>query len=177
MQIEIVPAQAEQEPIFANLLELYIHDFSELIDVKLGEDGRFGYADLSSYWSEPNRYPFIIKTDGQLAGFALVRRGSEMSDDSDVWDMTEFFVIRGVRRRGVGMKAAHAIWKQFPGKWEVRVIDRNEKALKFWGCAIKEFLGRAIEPTPFDKDGAGWHVFEFDAAPSRRATYELQFNA
>jgi hypothetical protein len=29
--IEVIPARPEQEPILANLLELYAHDFSELM--------------------------------------------------------------------------------------------------------------------------------------------------
>jgi hypothetical protein len=31
-QIELVPAERNHEPILANLLELYIHDFSEFHD-------------------------------------------------------------------------------------------------------------------------------------------------
>jgi predicted acetyltransferase len=166
VDIEITPALSEEEPILANMLELYAHDFSEILDIKLGADARFGYRPLPSYWKAPDRYPFLIRTDGHLAGFAFVRRGSEISNDADVWDMTEFFVIRGFRRLGLGMKAAHAIWRKFPGKWEVRVIDRNQKAMGFWGRATREFLGNKIEPSPFDKNGEGWHVFSFD---SRRA--------
>jgi predicted acetyltransferase len=168
VDVEIVPASQEQEPILANMLELYAHDFSEFMDLKLGADGRFGYKHLPSYWKDSNRYPFLIMADGHLAGFVFVRRGSEISSDTDVWDMAEFFVVRGFRRLGVGMKAAQEIWKTFPGKWEVRVIDRNQKAKTFWGRAIHEFLGKAIEPTSLDKDGEGWHVFAFESKPRQR---------
>lgn len=161
--VEIIPALPEHEPVLANLLELYAHDFSEFLDMKLGADGRFGYKHLPSYWKEPHRHPFLIMASGHLAGFALAHRGSEVSDDEDVWDMTEFFTVRGYRRMGVGMKAAHQIWKMFPGKWEVRVIDRNRNAKEFWARAISEFLGKTIDPTPFDKNGEGWHVFSFES--------------
>jgi hypothetical protein len=33
--IELVSATADQEPILANLLELYMHDFSEFLDLDL----------------------------------------------------------------------------------------------------------------------------------------------
>src|SRR6185436_3549414 len=128
VNVEIISALEEQEPILANLLELYAHDFSEFIDLKLGADGRFGYKHLSLYWKEPDRYPFLIIAEGHFAGFVFVRRGSEISNDADVWDMAEFFIVRGFRRLGLGMKVAQEIWKKFPGKWEVRVIDRNQKA-------------------------------------------------
>ena len=50
--IEIVAAAAEQEPVLANLLQLYAHDFSEFHDVPMLADGRFAkYKPLHLYWS------------------------------------------------------------------------------------------------------------------------------
>jgi hypothetical protein len=56
VNIEIIPSLPEQEPVLANLLELYAHDFSEFIDLELGADGRFGYEHLPLYWKESSRY-------------------------------------------------------------------------------------------------------------------------
>ena len=56
----------------ANLLELYAHDFSELRRLKLREDGRFGYEALPLYWTEPGRYPFLIRVDGSVKRVALL---------------------------------------------------------------------------------------------------------
>ena len=163
LDIRVVAAAPEQEPVLANLLELYAHDFSEFVDLKLGPDGRFGYERLHSYWEEPGRHPFIVTADGDLAGFAFVRKGSAVSEDVDVWDMAEFFIVRGFRGLGVGTCAARDIWRRFPGRWEVRVMDTNQKACAFWRRAVEEFLGEAMEPTPFVKDGRGWRVFSFDS--------------
>ena len=163
VKVEIIPALEEQEPILANLLELYAHDFSEFIDLKLGADGRFGYKHLPLYWRESNRHPFLITVNGYLAGFVFVRRGSEISNDADVWDMAEFFIVRGYRRLGIGTKVVHEVLEKFPGKWEVRVIDRNQRAMKFWGRAISEFLGKDVDSVPSDKGGQGWHIFSFDS--------------
>src|SRR5271165_5486338 len=96
--IELVPAASEQESIIANLLELYAHDFSEFHSLELGANGRFGYKHLPLYWSEPDRYPFLVKVDDRLAGLALVKRGSEVSDSEAVWDVGEFFIVRAYRR-------------------------------------------------------------------------------
>ncbi|MGA9768065.1 MAG: GNAT family N-acetyltransferase [Blastocatellia bacterium] len=163
LNVEIIPSLPEQESVLANMLELYAHDFSAFMDMELGADGRFGYERLPLYWKEAGRYPFFIKANGQLAGFVLLNKGSQISGDEDIWDMTEFFVVRGYRRLGVGMKAAREVWKQFPGRWEVRVIDRNQKAKEFWARAIAEFLGKTIHPTPFKKNGEGWHIFSFES--------------
>src|SRR5882757_9534064 len=110
--IEVIAAGPDQEPILANLLELYIHDFSEFLDVQLGPDGRFGYPHLPLYWLEPDRHPFLVKTEGELAGFALITRGQSVSGDEIVRDMSEFFVVRRYRRLGVGREVAHELWRR-----------------------------------------------------------------
>jgi predicted acetyltransferase len=161
--IELVPAAPEQQPILANLLELYAHDFSELHHLELGADGRFGYKPLPLYWSDPHRHAFLIQVDGRLAGLALVKRGSEVSDRETVWDVAEFFILRAYRRRGIGLKAAHEVWRKFPGPWEVRVMQSNRTALDFWQRAITTFNnGQAIRPARIEKDGEWWYVFSFE---------------
>ncbi|MBD0326151.1 MAG: GNAT family N-acetyltransferase [Pyrinomonadaceae bacterium] len=168
MQVEIEAATREQQPVLANLLELYTHDFSEILDVQLGADGRFGYADLPLYWQEHNRHPFLIKADGQLAGFALVRQGSLVSGDNDVWDISEFFILRGYRKRGIGMQAVHHVWRKFPGAWEVRVMDKNAGAREFWSHAIARFMGAVVVPTFYEPKR--WNVFSFDTRLRKQAS-------
>jgi predicted acetyltransferase len=166
LHVEVIPALREHEPILANLLELYSHDFSEFVDVTLGPDGRFGYRHLPLYWADSNRYPFLIKAGDHLAGFVFVSRGSEVSPDPDVWDMTEFFIVRGFRRLGLGTAIARQIWERFPGRWEVRVIDRNPNATAFWTHAISTFLDNAVTSCCFDKGGVAWRLFSFTSGPA-----------
>ena len=161
--IEIIPAMPEQEPILANLLELYAHDFSEFHPIELGIDGRFGYRQLSLYWSEPGRHPFLASIDGKLAGFAMVKRGSEISGDIEVWDMAEFFVVRGYRKRGIGTEIAHDVLRRFPGLWEVRVMQSNRAAHHFWECTISAFAGKVIHSVPVEKCGEYWYLFSFES--------------
>jgi predicted acetyltransferase len=158
---EVLPATKEEMPIVANLFELYAHDFSEFHSVEPGPDGRFGYPDLPLYWSEPGRYPFLIRIAGKLAGFALVRRISQTSGGNAVWDVAEFFVLRAYRRRGVGKKVAHAVWRQFPGPWQVRVMRANAAAHRFWQKAVAEFAGEAMSLTHTEKAGEAWDAFSF----------------
>jgi predicted acetyltransferase len=161
--IEIDPALREHAPILANLLELYAHDFSEFYSLNIGADGRFGYRSLPLYWSEPNRHPFLVRIDGQLAGLALVKKGSEISGNPAVWDMAEFFVLRGCRRRGIGTLAAQEVWRRFPGLWEVRVMQSNHLANLFWETAISDFIGEAIQHVRVEKDGQYWQLFSFES--------------
>jgi predicted acetyltransferase len=166
--LQVIPAEREQESVLANLLELYAHDFSEFHGLELGEDGRFGYRHLPLYWSEPGRHPFLVRMNGKLAGLVLVKRGSETSGNESVWDMAEFFVLRGYRRRGIGTEIAHEVWRRFPGSWEVRVMRSNRAARRFWERAIAAFTGKTIQPVNFEKDGERWHKFSFITGGSRR---------
>jgi predicted acetyltransferase len=159
--IQLELALCEQSPILANLLELYAHDFSQFQPLDIGLDGRFGYKSLPLYWSESNRHPFLIRFDGKLAGFALVKRGSEISDNQDVWDMAEFFVLRGCRRRRIGTLAAQEVWRRFPGFWEVRVMQSNPSATFFWKRAISDFIRAAIQPVRIEKNGRSWQLYSF----------------
>jgi predicted acetyltransferase len=163
VNVKIVPALPAQEPILANLLELYRYDFSEFVEIELGADGRFGYKHLPLYWQESARHPFLVMANDRVAGFVFVCQGSEISHAPDVWDIAEFFIMRGFRRLGVGMRVAQEIWQKFPGKWEVRVMGRNHQAKVFWERAIERFLGKTIEPMLLEKDGESWYVFSFES--------------
>lgn len=161
-QIELVAATSEQQPILANLIELYAYDFSEFSAVRIQADGRFGYPLLPLYWQEPNRFPFLVKVDGNLAGLALIKQGSEISGDLHIWDVAEFFIMRGYRKHGVGRQVAHQIWRKFPGRWEVRVTPRNLDGQSFWQRAISSFIGVEIEADLVNRGEKSWFVFSFN---------------
>jgi predicted acetyltransferase len=167
--VELVRATAEQAPVLANLLELYAHDFSEMLDLRLRPDGRFGYPELPRYWQEESRFPFLVKVDGFLAGFVLVCRGSRISGDPRVWHMAEFFIARGYRKRGIGAAVAHETWRRFPGPWEIRVLERNQAARAFWRAAIGAFLHARAERTITELQAKRWEVFCFESPPPARA--------
>jgi predicted acetyltransferase len=101
--------------------------------------------------------------DNSLAGLALVRKGSMTSGDLNVWDMAEFFVIRALRGRGVGGCAAHQIWRRFPGRWEVRVMQSNFPALRFWEQAVNSFAAGQFVASLFEKNNEPWRLLSFDS--------------
>lgn len=160
MSLELTPASEEERPILARLIELYSHELSDVANLRIGDDGLYGYKYLPQYWLESERHPYLLRVAGELAGFALVRQGSELSGDPPVWDMAEFFVLRRHRRNGVGVRAAHAVWQRHPGRWEVRVMEGNIPALAFWQRATDTFMDAHIEPALVDVPGKGpRHVF------------------
>lgn len=167
MPVELTEASISDEPVLANLLSLYLHDFSEAFGDPPGPDGRFVYERLPLYFSEVGRTPFLIRSDGRLAGFALVTRGSMLDDSSLVWDLSEFFVARGLRRRGIGQAAASELFGRLPGVWEVRALDRNRGAFEFWSRTISRHTSDEFELVPWQSgNGLTWKVFRFTQLPN-----------
>jgi predicted acetyltransferase len=160
-QIDLVRATPADQQRLANLLELYVHDFSEILGMTPDNDGRFGYP-LAPYWSDAGRFPFLIRSDGQLAGFALVASGSQVTGDPNVFDVAEFFVVRGVRRHGVGLAAALRVFASFAGTWEVRVLEQNSGALGFWERAVSVFTKGRFESFAWRSErGKSFRVYRF----------------
>jgi predicted acetyltransferase len=165
LSIELVKAGPELRPVFENLMQLYIHDFSDFLAHRnkrmLGEDGRFLEYPLESYWRDDRPFALLIRSGGQLAGFALINDQGHTEAATD-FNMAEFFVVRGHRRDGAGTEAAQAIFARHPGQWEVAVARRNAPALAFWRRAIEGFAG-ARDIVESDRDDARWNgtLFRF----------------
>jgi predicted acetyltransferase len=139
VNVTVRPADKSEAGILKNLLELYLHDFSEFSEVDIDEDGHFGYPFLDNYWQDPDRFPFLILVDNRLAGFALVRQETDPRSGDRITDMAEFFVLRHFRRRQVGSQAAVKLWDRFSGPWEVRVLASNRGAYPFWKDLIRRY--------------------------------------
>lgn len=160
--LELVRAGSQHQSVLENLLELYIHDFSELVLKDVGDDGRFGYKNLALFWSDSSRLALLARLDNKLVGFALVTKSSEPSGDGDVWDMTEFFILRRYRRRGIGTQIAEKVWLECPGRWQIRVMEKNTSARRFWEASIEKFTGQPAQSTHFVQNGVDWHRFFLD---------------
>lgn len=163
MQVDVIKASIEQKPVLANLLELYAYDFTEFCDFDIGDNGFYGYEHLPLYWIEPTRFPYLIYVDKKIAGFILVQRGSPISNDTMVWDIAEFFVMKKYKRHGVGTAAAVHIWQQFKGSWQVRVLVDNQIACSFWLQAIKKFTSVTPVKTEIRIKDEDWIVYTFES--------------
>lgn len=134
-ELEITVAQPHERTALENLMQLYVHDFSEQwadqARGEVGPDGRFEAYPLDGYWAEPERVPLLIRRGGHLAGFALLNTHSHSGRAIDR-SVAEFFILRKHRRGGIGLAAARTILARYPGVWEAAVARRNTGALPFW---------------------------------------------
>ncbi len=166
--VALEPITRAQAPVLRNLFELYVHDFSEYVPIDLQPNGRFDVRVSDQWWARDDHFPFFIRSNGKLSGFALARRGSRVSTASDIMDVAEFFVIRGARRGGVGAAAALALFSMFPGPWEIRIRRANAGALTFWSRVTASWLGHPVAPRPFSSDGVEWDLLRLEPLVPQR---------
>jgi predicted acetyltransferase len=162
-KVELEPIGRDRIDTLNALFELYAHDFSEYVPLELGESGRFDVRAGDLWWSRDHHHPFFVRAAGRLAGFALVRRGSQLADDPEVMDVAEFFIVRGERRKRVGQRAACALLGLFPGRWEVRVRQANPPALGFWSHVLESVALGTVHRSTFSVGEVGWHVLRASA--------------
>lgn len=164
MNVTLDATTPADRPVLDNLWQLYVHDFSEHMDLPLGDDGRFQSRAFEPYWADPWRHAFLLRVDGALGGLVLAQEQSRLTGASGVNDMVEFFVVRGHRRRGVGRLAAFAAFDRFRGPWEVRQQPTSVAATAFWRRIIGEYTGGAFEDLAWKDDTWTGTVQRFTSA-------------
>jgi predicted acetyltransferase len=149
------------------LVQLYIYDLGgDRWDVE--SDGTFGSrAWHRRFWTRRGRQHFIILVGTKPAGFALVRDRAHFAG-AGVREISEFFVLRKYRRRGVGSYAARTLFARFPGRWELAELTWNVGARRFWHRLIRRrAVGTVTERRRRDGD-LGFFVQHFTTASPRR---------
>ena len=139
MNIELINVKEEEKSVLRQLLELYSYDFSEFDDNDVNNHGFYGYTYLDYYWTVDTRHPFFIRVDGKLAGFVMISDYSFILPEKSANSITEFFVMRKYRRKGIGKTVAFQIFDLFPGKWEVIQMGENAPSIHFWEGVVDEY--------------------------------------
>ncbi len=137
MHVEVIEAGADLKSVVLNLGLYYIYDFSEHLGFRCPDDGLFGTSHWSKYWDEPDRWAFLVKVDGELAGFVFI--SPDGTQPGSQFGFGEFFIMRKFRKQGVGQKVAFKLFDRFRGPWEVRVVTNNESALAFWRKVLHRY--------------------------------------
>ena len=164
MSVSVKPATEADRSILESLFQLYVYDFTEFKAWDVEANGRFQDASLKGRWNEAYRHAFLIHVDGKLAGFAIVDGRSQLAEASGRWDLTDFFILRRYRKRGVGEHVARVLFDTFLGQWEVRVMAANLRATVFWRTVINRYTHGQFEEVAWDD--ARWRgpVYLFDSS-------------
>lgn len=137
MPIILTEISSTDKKLFEHLFQYYLYDMSEFSGGAFSRDGTFSYPLdlLSPYWAEKDHHPYFIVSQGEIAGFSLVRRSPE---NNQVWDMGQFFVLRKFRGKNIGKLALQKSLLRHPGQWQIRVLIDNRPAYHFWRTRIND---------------------------------------
>ena len=139
-QIELVKVKNHEKEILRNLLEKYDYEFSQYDQRDVNPLGLYGYDYFDCYWTEEGRYPFFIKVNGQLAGFAMIGNYMEIFESAQ-YSMSEFFIMYKYRKSGAGSYAAYKLFEMFEGEWELKLHPKNLPSVGFWNKVISTYTG------------------------------------
>jgi predicted acetyltransferase len=138
MNVSLGKATDSDIPMVRNMVSYYVYDMSEYMGWPCQPNGCFiGCEFLETYWSEEGKHAFVLKTDKELVGFAMVR-GNHPESNID-FSIAEFFILRKFRKQGIGQTIAIKLFDQFKGKWMVEQLEMNAPAVAFWHRVIDRY--------------------------------------
>ncbi|GGK38764.1 Predicted acetyltransferase [Pseudomonas koreensis] len=149
--IELHPAQRDELQTIENLMQFYMHDFSQWLPLNIAEHGFFSVHLEDDYWRNPATQPFLIRVDGELAGFVIVDK--DIHIDGAEHNISYFFLARRFRGQGVAQFVVSALLSRLPGQWQIFHIDANLPAQRFWARLIPELSAGAFTCQPREVDG------------------------
>ena len=134
-------AEESEQDLLHRIDQFYLYEFSKFMPgyYKLDADGVFQDGDYLDYWSDPNRYPYLIEQDNELAGFSLVR------SHEGCHNLDQFFVMLKFQGTGTAQRAAIQTFEHHPGSWELHSLKNNAKSEAFWPRLIAEYTSGNYE--------------------------------
>ena len=144
MDIEPVQVNQRHREVLNNLMQFYIYDFSEFLNLDVEENGKYSPYPLDDYFKEENdQAAYVIKREEKYVGFVLVRLTEDLGLRQ--YSIAEFFVLKKYRREGIGKSVAADIFNRHQGPWEVHQIESNPGAQIFWKRVINEYTKGQFE--------------------------------
>ena len=128
MNITLQRAEKTEKSTVQNLLQLHLHDLSDISDgTDVTSNGLFPYDNFDLYWIDDRAEPYLIFAEQNVAGFALVYRHTQ-----NRLSIVEFFILREYRRKGISTIAANWLIQSVQGECEISYSAENGPAVRFW---------------------------------------------
>ncbi len=141
-EVSVRLATEADHPAVERLWLMFRHDMSEFTGVLPNPDGTFRSERLEAAFTSDDWAAYLISSADRPAGLAFVRA---LTTSTRV--LNSFFVVRGARRTGIGLRAVQQVVARHPGAWEVAFQDTNVAAVKFWRRVAREIAGEAWTET------------------------------
>jgi predicted acetyltransferase len=168
--IEIIAATISDYPFIQNMARFYVYDASRACgfishEWAIPADGLYESSDYKHYITDSDRRAYLVKVDGEIAGFVLFHQSGASSEAQ--WCIGEFFILAKFQSKGIGRDVAYQIWNMHKGIWEVSVIPENIPAYNFWQETISAYTSghyaEEIKDVDYDVHQPKRIVFTFDS--------------
>ena len=117
----------DEEAMLLNLWQLYMADLSEFRESSVTVNGQYRDDRMRTYFAYDEHWAYQIMHQGELAGFALIRKS-----EPETYLIGEFFILSDSRKRGVGTAAVTELLRKFHGNWQIPFQSNNPNAAIFW---------------------------------------------
>jgi len=136
--VELIPVGRSHRAVLENLGQLYRHDLSESYGLVPNPDGTFNNRRLDLFLAkaDPEARAWLITAAGSLAGFVMTAPA-----DGGGRSISDFFIVRALRRSGVGREAARQVIAMTPGPWCIAFQAYNPGAQRFWSQVASDAVG------------------------------------
>ena len=138
-EITVRRATPADHPIVERLWLMFRHDMADVDGMLPAPDGTYrGERLAAALGGSPDWALYLLVSGAHPAGLAFVRG---LTGPVNV--LNTFFVVRGARRSGHGLRAVQDVVARHPGRWEVAFQDRNTAAVRFWRRVATEIARTA----------------------------------
>jgi predicted acetyltransferase len=134
-----MPVDRSHRAVLENLGQLYRHDLSEAYGHLPNPDGTFNNRrlDLFLAGADPGHRAWLVTAAGSVGGFVMTVPAGAGGGTS----VSDFFIVRALRRSGVGREAASQVIALFPGPWSVGFQSYNPGIQRFWSQVASDAVG------------------------------------
>jgi predicted acetyltransferase len=158
--VALRPVDRRHRAVLLNLGQLFRHDLSESYGLLPNDDGTFNDRMVDRFLADadPGQRAWLITAAGRLAGFSMTLPLAEGGTR-----IAAFFVVRALRRTGVGREAARLTIGQFPGPWRIGFQRYNAGVESFWSGVASALAGDA------------WRIYDGPAPENRPPDTFIEF--
>ncbi|MBG9549181.1 GNAT family N-acetyltransferase [Cytobacillus firmus] len=138
MDVKIVKAAIADRDIVRNMYAFYLHDLTKYTDgLHVNDEGTFEFDAFSLIWDKEGIEPYLIKSDGKLAGFLLLLRAPFLTKAD--YCINDFFLYNSFRGKSVGQAAVGLLFSDYKGTFYIEQLNRNKPAVRFWEKVYRDY--------------------------------------
>ena len=177
MDIYVKIANESDFFIIKNFIPLFRHYIGEVYDELPNEYGVFAYDDSKtlqemcdkreSWIKNPEtKFPIIIYAFNRPVGYMFVSKVYSDVFEGNSYFLEALFLVKSVRRKGIGSLVVKQVFDKFKGKWELNTSasERNLETQSFWRKVLNEYrCGKYKEFAAKTEDGSEKIIFRFDS--------------